>query len=310
MLPSGWEEGKVKDIVKSLDAGVSVNSDDNKDINFGYKILKTSCVSKGTFLPAETKSVVEAREKDRLKELLLSDSIIISRMNTPALVGATAYVEKSPPNTFLPDRLWQVKIKSKISCMRWLGYWFGSQHTRSILSSLATGTSGSMKNITKPDVFNIKINIPPPPEQNKIAQILSTWDKAISITESLIETSKQQKKSMMQQLLTGKKRFTGFERECGFKQTKYGLIPNDWQYVKISDIASQYTNKNVEDESYPVLSCSKHIGFVDSLKYFNKKVYSDDLTGYKLIPHGFFGFPSNHIEEGSIGCQNLYKVGL
>ncbi|MGC6766981.1 restriction endonuclease subunit S, partial [Escherichia coli] len=48
--------------------------------------------------------------------------------------------------------------------------------------------------------------LPSLPEQKKIAQILSTWDKAISVTEKLLANSQQQKKALMQQLLTGKKR--------------------------------------------------------------------------------------------------------
>jgi type I restriction enzyme, S subunit len=59
-----------------------------------------------------------------------------------------------------------------------------------------------------------------------------------------------------------------------------------------------------------VVSCSKHAGFVDSLTYFKKKVYSDNTSGYKVIPRGAFGFPSNHIEEGSIGRQNLHDRAL
>ena len=58
-----------------------------------------------------------------------------------------------------------------------------------------------------PDYFNAyKVLTPPLPEQRKIAKILSTWDKAISATERLIDNNKQQKKALMQQLLTGKKR--------------------------------------------------------------------------------------------------------
>ena len=54
---------------------------------------------------------------------------------------------------------------------------------------------------------------PPLPEQKKIAQILSTWDQAITATERLLENSQQRKKGLMQQLLTGKKRLPGFEGE-------------------------------------------------------------------------------------------------
>lgn len=203
MMPNGWKEGRVRDLIKSLNAGVSVNSEDDGNLNSSYKILKTSCVSKGVFDPNETKSVVEEIEISRLKEPVLGDSIIISRMNTPALVGANGYIENGIDNTYLPDRLWQAKPKSNDVNMKWLGYWFASSHTRYTLSSTATGTSGSMKNITKSDVLNIKIDIPSLPEQRKIAKILSTWDKAISTTERLIDNSKQQKKALMQQLLTG-----------------------------------------------------------------------------------------------------------
>lgn len=95
-----------------------------------------------------------------------------------------------------------------------------------------------------------------------------------------------------------------------FKLTHYGSIPKDWDYPAIKEVCTQVSEKNSEAADYPVLSCSKHDGFVDSLKYFNKKVYSDDLSGYRLIHRGCFGFPSNHIEEGSIGLQSLYETGI
>jgi type I restriction enzyme S subunit len=58
----------------------------------------------------------------------------------------------------------------------------------------------------KKDIDNQFVLTPPVAEQKKIAQILSTWDKAISVTEKLLTNSQQQKKALMQQLLTGKKR--------------------------------------------------------------------------------------------------------
>jgi type I restriction enzyme S subunit len=58
----------------------------------------------------------------------------------------------------------------------------------------------------KKDIDNQFVLTPPVAEQKKIAQILSTWDKAISVTEKLLTNSQLQKKALMQQLLTGKKR--------------------------------------------------------------------------------------------------------
>ncbi|WP_167509618.1 restriction endonuclease subunit S [Actinobacillus vicugnae] len=131
---------------------------------------------------------------------------------------------------FLPDRLWQAKAKNKSVNMRWLSYWFASDKTRFLLSELATGTSASMKNITKQDVMNLKIDIPPLPEQTKIAEILSTWDNAIATTEQLLANSEQQKKALMQQLLTGKKRVGGVSKEW----KKYSLDQLGYTYTGLS----------------------------------------------------------------------------
>lgn len=159
-------------------------------------------------------------------------------------------------------------------------------------------------------IGDFPIPVPPLPEQKKIAQILSTWDKAIATTEELLNNSQQQKKALMQQLLTGKKRLGMPANSYDFKKTRYGIIPKDWEYPAIKDVCIQVTEKNTDATDYPVLSCSKYDGFVDSLKYFKKKVYSDDTSGYRLIHRGCFGFPSNHVEEGSIGLQNLYDTGI
>ena len=73
------------------------------------------------------------------------------------------------------------------------------------LQSRSKKTSGQ-QNLTIQLCKELPVPIPPRFEQCKIAKILSTWDKAISTTERLIDKSKQQKKALMQQLLTGKKR--------------------------------------------------------------------------------------------------------
>lgn len=281
MVPNGWREGRVRDLIKSLNAGVSVNSEDDGNLSSSYKILKTSCVSKGIFDPNKTKSVVEDVEISRLKEPVLCDSIIISRMNTPALVGANGYIENGIENTYLPDRLWQAKPKSNDVIMKWLGYWFASSHTRYTLSSTATGTSGSMKNITKSDVLNIKIDIPPLPEQRKIATILGTWDKAISTTERLIDNSKQQKKALMQQLLTGKKRLLDNSGKP---------FEGEWEEVKFGDCINHFggtaLEKHVsEDATHHFISIGNYS--MDG-KYVDKgqRVALNEKTSAKLLQKG------------------------
>ena len=70
------------------------------------------------------------------------------------------------------------------------------------------------------ELKNVKIKIPPLDEQEKIAEILSTWDEAINLTINLIENKKQFKKALMQNLLTAKIRFPEFQD--GWKEIKLG----------------------------------------------------------------------------------------
>ncbi|HHY0358502.1 TPA: restriction endonuclease subunit S, partial [Vibrio cholerae] len=72
------------------------------------------------------------------------------------------------------------------------------------------------------------MHLPPLPEQRKIAQILSTWDRGIATTEKLIDANKQQKKALMQQLLTGKKRLIDPETGKAFQ--------GEWEEVKLSQL--------------------------------------------------------------------------
>ena len=76
---------------------------------------------------------------------------------------------------------------------------------RNITNFLSRQGAGRFK-LNKATLEKLPLLVPPLSEQRKIAKILGTWDKAISTTERLIDNSKQQKKALMQQLLTGKKR--------------------------------------------------------------------------------------------------------
>ena len=194
-----WNDAPLSNFILSLDAGVSVNSGDRPAGKTEFGILKTSAVTDGIFEPEENKVVLSEGEQSRLKEPVSCGSIIISRMNTPALVGANAYVESSHENLFLPDRLWAAKPKEGAS-MRFLAFVLGSDKGRTALSKLAKGSSGSMKNITKPEVLAFSVIAPSPAEQQRIADCLTSLDTLINFQTQALETLKTHKKGLMQQL--------------------------------------------------------------------------------------------------------------
>ncbi|MCG9691312.1 restriction endonuclease subunit S [Vibrio sp. Isolate22] len=140
---------------------------------------------------------------------------------------------------------------SEICDAQWFFNYF--KH-RDITNFLSRQGAGRFK-LNKATLEKLPMLVPPLPEQRKIAKILSTWDKAIATTEKLIEASKQQKKSLMQQLLTGKKRLVNPETGKAFegeweRHSMSDLVfidrkslgkktPDDFefQYISLSDVA-------------------------------------------------------------------------
>ena len=133
---------------------------------------------------------------------------------------------------------------------------------------------GGVQNLNVQMVKDYPIPVPPLLEQKKIAQILSTWDQAISATEELLENSQKQKKALMQQLLTGKKRLLD---ENG------GEFSDEWQRIELGLLLDyqQPTPYLVESTAYsdsyetPVLTAGKT--FI--LGYTNESsgIYQDQL---------------------------------
>ncbi|PEJ06809.1 restriction endonuclease subunit S [Bacillus wiedmannii] len=211
-IPEKWEVITLNDVVLSLDAGVSVNSENrNKETN-EKGILKTSAVTNRVFNPNEHKTILP-NEIDRAKTTPKKGHIIISRMNTKELVGASSYVESDYDDLFLPDRLWQANLdNSKVSSV-WLSFVLTSSEMRNRISEIATGTSGSMKNISKQAFLNLKIALPTKNEQEKIADILDSIDQKQLAEKAKILKLLNLKKSLMQSLLTGKIRVKVDEAE-------------------------------------------------------------------------------------------------
>ena len=152
---------------------------------------------------------------------------------------------------------------------------------------------GGKPNLNSGELKHYRLLTPPLPEQSKIAQLLSTWDKAISITEQLLANSQLQKKALMQQLLTGKKRLLD----------KNGLrFSGEWKRVELGDLLEyqQPTPYLVESTDYsddfstPVLTAGKTfiLGYTDEeTGVFSEKlpaiIFDDFTTDSKFVDFPF-----------------------
>lgn len=207
-IPAEWGVVRQKYFWNTVESGVSVNAADKPvDNSEQYGVLKTSAVSKFVFIPTEHKQV-NLEEYGRVSCPVRADSIIASRMNTPELVGACGYVQNNYPNLFLPDRLWQITYKNGLS-PKYVWYFLSGIRVRQYLSSLSTGTSSSMQNISQSQYGNIFITIPSVGEQSEITKYLdekcSSVDALISKKQQYMTEIENYKKSLIYEYVTGKK---------------------------------------------------------------------------------------------------------
>lgn len=202
----------LKRVLTSLRAGVSVNSSEVAERGLGQpSVLKTSSVIGGRFLPEESKPIAR-RDLARARVNPLAGTIVISRMNTPELVGECGYVPADHPDLYLPDRLWLATARNGV-CARWLSYLLSSEDYRRRLRLLATGTSGSMKNISREALLGMEVAMPAVEEQEEIARVLADADELIASLGRVVEKKRAIKEGAMQRLLTGRQRLPGFNSE-------------------------------------------------------------------------------------------------
>mgnify|MGYP000713243166 CR=1 FL=1 len=255
MVPKGWEVKTLEELATVVRGKFSARPrNDPKYFGGDIPFVQTGDIAAAkTFL----KEYSQTLNEDGLKvSRLFSKDIIL--ITIAANIGDTAITLF---DVACPDSLVAIQPNEYTDCF-WLNSYL--MICKEELNNQAT--QNAQKNINLQVLKPLNILTPPFPEQRKIAKVLVTWDKAIITTEKLIENSKQQKKALIQQLLTRKKRFSGFFCE--------------WKRHSLSDLA--YIDKESLGKETPSDFTFKYISLSDA----NSGVISDKLKiySYKSAP--------------------------
>ena len=161
------------------------------------KVLKTGAATYDYFDSTQIKNLpvdYEPQEEHRVN----TGDVIISRMNTSELVGAAAYVWEAPKCTYLPDRLWRAEIKDT-ACPIFVWQVLIQSSTKESIRRIASGTSGSMKNISKPGLLGIRVNKVPLELQNQFATFVKQIDKSKVVVQKALDEAQLLFDSKMQE---------------------------------------------------------------------------------------------------------------
>lgn len=203
-IPANWRSGPLKRFITSMNSGVSVNAFDIPAEAGQLGVLKTSCVYTGRFDATQNKTVVE-HERDLVACPVRVGALIVSRMNTPDLVGAAGLVLEAAPNLFLPDRLWQVTFHGLLP--RFAHYWTQSGLYRASVNAACAGTSASMQNLSQDDFRGFPLAVPDWQIQVLLADFLDSEtariDGLIEEKTRFIELLREKRQALITQAVTG-----------------------------------------------------------------------------------------------------------
>lgn len=160
-----------------------------------------------------------------------------------------------------------------------------SNRFTSYASSVSARTG--IPKINRADLSAFKVVYPPLPEQQKIATILSAWDKAIDKLSDLIDAKEEQKKGLMQRMLTGKVRLTKHIKKKGYYKSKIGQVPSDWKVIKAENLFTNISIKNNIGESLLAVTQDKGVIARDEL-VGRVTMPSGSTDSYKLVEAGNF----------------------
>lgn len=183
-----WEVAPLRRFLRGIDQGWSPTADDRRTEPDEWAVLKLSAVNRGTFRPEEHKALPAELEPIRRLEVRQGD-LLLTRANTPELVGDACVVPEVRPNLMMSDLIYRLRLDTDRLDPRFTQYWLLSSPGRDQIARDARGSSQSMVKISQQTVRSWLIPLPELDEQRAIADYL---DEKTAAVDALIAKRERQ----------------------------------------------------------------------------------------------------------------------
>lgn len=287
-IPEEWEARPLQKLTTGSELGGNYTGSLSET---GTPLIKMGNMVRGS---------IDLRKLERLspkcdpnpRDFLSCGDFLFNTRNTLELVGKTCLWRGELERAVFNSNILRVRFDStRVESTEFACRAFNTQYALRQLRSFAIGTT-SVAAIYWRDLQRFLLILPPLPEQQKIAAILSTCDAVIEKTTELIQAKQRQKKTLMQQLLTGKKRLPGFEGE--------------WREVRLSEVSNRLTQVADNPSGYPVLSITAGRGFVSQEDKFSRVIAGKQVENYVLLTRGQFSYNKGNSYRYPQGC--VYRL--
>ncbi|MBV5313621.1 MAG: restriction endonuclease subunit S [Prolixibacteraceae bacterium] len=284
-IPSDWEAKKGVEISDKITKGSSPNWQGFQYQNDGVLFVTSENVRDGLLDISEPK-YLPFTFNDKLKNSILQKGDILINIVGASIGRSCIYNIETVAN--INQAVCILRLKDTI-LREYISYYL--QLPKSIDKLLNTQSDSARPNLTLEDIRNFQFLLPPLSEQHAIAHVLGLMDAAINKNNQLIAQKELQKKWLMQNLLTGKKRLKGFGGE--------------WKKERLEKYLVKHDEKSTSSNQFPVLTSSRRGIFLQS-DYYTRDVASEDNTGYNVVPRGYFTY--RHMSDDLIFKFNVNDI--
>lgn len=235
MIPEGWTATTIGQHADVL-TGFAFKSVDYTSNEHDVKLLRGDNVAPHRLRWRDVKRFPKDRSAEVSRYQLRAGDFVVAMDRTwlPSGVKIAEVAEADLP-CLLVQRVARLRAKGTLHQGLMKQFFSGHQFDQHVQ---AVQTETAVPHISPADLRDYPIKLPPLPEQRRIAEILSTWDRAIGTVEALIANARAQKKALMQSLLTGKRRLPGFSGRASV--------------VSLSDVARIETGSSNREDSLDI----------------------------------------------------------
>ena len=285
MIPEGWKQELADDLCFKISVGIVVKpAAYYVDEASGVRAFRSANVGEGFVKDRDWIYISEEGHRINRKSALKTNDVLIVRTGYP---GTACLVPPEYEGSNCIDIIFARPKPDKI-IPSYLCFFTNSEYGK---KQVLDGQGGlAQKHFNVGSFKEIKIPLPPLIEQRRIAEILSTWDRAIETVEALIINARAQKKALRQSLLTGAKRLPGFAGE--------------WTTLRLGDALAERSERGGDE--LPLLSVTQSEGVIYQDRAGRKNISSADQSNYKTVRTGDIAYNTMRMWQGASALSGLH----
>ena len=294
VIPQQWRLPQIKDIA-SISSGSTPNRNNSEYWNGNIPWVTTGELSSGHVNHTSELITVKAVKEAKMR-IYPQGTLLMAMYGQGKTRGTVAILEI---DAAVNQACAAITVKDGKS--KFLFY----QLKNSYQDIRKLSNTGNQENLNADIIKTYQVPWAPDEEQERISTILTTQDKVIELKEKRLTEKQRQKKYLMQQLLTGKKRLPGFSGE--------------WKNIKLCEVLSERKEKNVE-QNLRICSVAVQKGVVDQVEHLGRSYAANDTSNYSVAHYGdiiytkspagdfLYGIVKQNLLQETVAVSPLYGV--